>query len=111
MSLTKDLTNLMHGIGFLWLLLLLQTVFLLVRRQWLYSLLPAVLAALMWFVGATLLPYNLLAVLEAPYARASLDDVPEADAVVMPVEGHRGTDSERIVLRPFVGPNNSFNNS
>ena len=83
MSLTKDLTNLMHGIGFLWLLLLLQTVFLLVRRQWLYSLLPAVLAALMWFVGATLLPYNLLAVLELPYARASLDDVPEADAVVM----------------------------
>ena len=83
MSLTKDLTNLTHGIGFLWLLLLLQTAFLLVRRQWLYSLLPAAIAALMWFVGATLLPYNLLAALEVPYARASLDDVPEADAVVM----------------------------
>ena len=88
MSLTKDLTNLTYGIGFLWLLLLLQTAFLLVRRQWLYSLLPAALAALVWFVGATLLPYNLLAALELPYARTSLDDVPEADAVVMLGGGH-----------------------
>lgn len=83
MSLTKDLTNLTYGIGFLWLLLLLQTAFLLVRRQWLYALLPAAIAAFVWLVGATLLPYNLLAALELPYARASLDDVPEADAVVM----------------------------
>ena len=88
MTLTKDLTHLAHTIGFLWLLLLLQFVYLLVRRQWLYALLPAAIAALVWLVGATLLPYNLLASLEAPYARPSLDDVPEADAVVMLGGGH-----------------------
>lgn len=83
MTLTKDLTNLAHTIGFLWLLLLLQFLYLLARRQWLFSLLPAALAGFVWLVGATQIPYNLLATLELPHARASLDDVPEGDAVVM----------------------------
>ena len=88
MTLTKDLTNLAHTIGFLWLLLLLQFLFLLVRRQWRFSLLPAALAGFVWLIGATQIPYNLLATLELPYARTSLDDVPEADAVVMLGGGH-----------------------
>ena len=83
MTLTKDLTNLTTSIGFLWLLLLLQLIYLLVRRRWRLALLPAAIAGFVWLIGATQIPYSLIATLEIPHALTSLDDVPEADAVVM----------------------------
>ena len=88
MTLTKDLTNLTHSIGFVWLLLLLQMIHLLVRRQWRFALLPAALAGLVWLIGATQMPYTLIATLEIPHALTSRDDVPAGDAVVMLGGGH-----------------------
>jgi uncharacterized SAM-binding protein YcdF (DUF218 family) len=83
MTLEKELGSLTQSMGLLWSLLILQTIFLWLRRRWLLSLIPIGIAVLMSFIGCTQFTFNLVASLEAPYARGSLDDLPECDAVVM----------------------------
>ncbi|MCZ7634940.1 MAG: YdcF family protein [Verrucomicrobia bacterium] len=104
----KLLSDCLQPLAALWLGLVLLTLWRWGQRQWRLSLCPALLAALVWGIGATPLPATWLASLERPYAVVDTATGPPADAVVMlggmttPSEHdvfgfHFGGDADRVV--------------
>ncbi|MCX8107546.1 MAG: YdcF family protein [Verrucomicrobiae bacterium] len=79
----KILTPLTEPVGFLWFLLVIITIIRLWKRRPASALGPAVAAAVVYAIGGTRLPAQLLADLEIDYARTSVTDAAPADAVVM----------------------------
>jgi uncharacterized SAM-binding protein YcdF (DUF218 family) len=69
--------------GMIWLLCLLAAVVLLRRHKWSGAFVLILLALLQSFVGNTYVAKQLIATLEAPYARIQLSQLPAADAVVV----------------------------
>ncbi|MBI3417957.1 MAG: YdcF family protein [Verrucomicrobia bacterium] len=76
-------TPFLQPIGFVWLLQMLWTVYLLKRKRIREALFPAAMAALIWIIGGSPLPAYLIATLEEPYARPPGAEVPHRDVIVM----------------------------
>jgi uncharacterized SAM-binding protein YcdF (DUF218 family) len=89
MDIIRFLAPLGESIGFIWLLILLASVYLFWRRQWLGSFVTLLLAALIYVASGTPLPTVLLASMEKPYAVEDFKDIPFCDAVVVLGGGHR----------------------
>ncbi|MHB8522876.1 MAG: YdcF family protein [Limisphaerales bacterium] len=70
-------------IGLLWLLMLVATLGFVRKRRWSGALVLLLFAGVIYVIGGTPLPAQLMASLERPYARETWSDVPVCDAVVM----------------------------
>lgn len=77
------LMRLVGPLGLTFVFLVLSTVALLLKGRRKTAILPALLGALLYAIGATPLPVWLLASLEKPYAGVRAEGLPEADAIVM----------------------------
>jgi uncharacterized SAM-binding protein YcdF (DUF218 family) len=76
-------------IAMIWSLMLLATVLFLRKKRLGCAVVQLVLAGLIYAIGGTPWPSLLLASLERPYVRDTLNDVPAHDAVVMLGGDHR----------------------
>jgi uncharacterized SAM-binding protein YcdF (DUF218 family) len=81
-QLLHSLMFLSEPLGFAWGLLVLSASRTLWRRQFRLGAGLAAIALLMYVVGATSLPGTILATLERPHVRVSLEQVPPADAII-----------------------------
>ena len=73
----------LHPIGMVWFLLVLEAASLARRRRWQGAIYLGVLIVIIWVIGATPVPARLLASLERPYARSAQGEIPTCDAVFM----------------------------
>jgi len=83
------LSPLGYPVGFLWLVMVASTLFLLKRRNKLGAGLLGGLVILLWGMGTRGLTDGLIASLESPYVRGGVADLPKCDAVVMLGGGYR----------------------
>lgn len=81
-SFAKFFAPLASPLGFCWLLLVFLAAWLLKRRQWVAGGAGLGIAALMSLMGSRL-PAHLITILERPYLRESITNVPPTDAVVL----------------------------
>lgn len=75
--------QLVSPLGLTFVFLVLCAVVLLLKGRRKTAILPALLVILLYATGATPLSSRLLASLEKPYAGVRVEDLPEADAIVM----------------------------
>jgi uncharacterized SAM-binding protein YcdF (DUF218 family) len=94
MALFRFFAPLGELVGFLWLLTVMASGFLLLKRRYSGAIALAVLAFIATLFGSFDLPKRLLADMEKPYVRASLADLPECDAVVALGGGHEFSNHE-----------------
>lgn len=81
--LLRQLLLLIQPVGFVWLCLLVLTFVLAWRRLWRFAAATGALAALLFLVGSTDLPGAMLRSLEREFAGVKIEQLPEADAVVL----------------------------
>jgi uncharacterized SAM-binding protein YcdF (DUF218 family) len=82
-SVLRSLVPLIEPVGFVWSGLLLLTALLLRERRFRLGGALGSLALLVWIVGATAVPHELLASLERPWVGVHRERLPEADAIVV----------------------------
>jgi uncharacterized SAM-binding protein YcdF (DUF218 family) len=79
----RSLTHLAEPIGFVWLCLLVAVVLLWVKRIRKMAVFLFALAVLIYIVGSTSVPGDLLASLEQPFVVENLENIPVSDAIVV----------------------------
>ena len=82
-SVLRTLLPLLEPVGFVWSGLLLLTALLLREGRFRFATALGSLAVLVWVVGATAVPHELLASLERPWVGVNRARLPEADAIVV----------------------------
>ena len=82
-EIARALIPLVEPIGLVWLALMVLAALLWWKRQRVFAISAAGIAAFIFLIGATHLPDVLLESLEHPYIGVKLDALPQADAVVM----------------------------
>lgn len=80
---SRSLAPLVQPVGFLWLIISLACVVAVFRKRWGMATLTFVLNSLIYIIGATSIPIDLLASLESPYATNRITSLPRSDAIVM----------------------------
>ncbi|MBI3876584.1 MAG: YdcF family protein [Verrucomicrobia bacterium] len=88
---------LVHPAGLIWLLCVVAAIVLLLRKRRLAALCLGLVALLMSLLGGRAAVY-LVGWLEQPYVRATLDDVPQADAIVLLGGGYELTKNDVLGL-------------
>jgi uncharacterized SAM-binding protein YcdF (DUF218 family) len=78
-----QLIFLCEPVGLTWLMLLILTAWLALRRQFKPSLAAAFIVLFVTLIGSTGIPGKILGSLEKPYAGVRLDTLPTADAIVI----------------------------
>lgn len=97
-GLLKLLSPLVHPVGFGWFLLLVATGICLRRRQRLGAATCAAAAALIWILCQPWLTTPLIGHLERPWLNATLDQAPDADAVIVLGGGWRASRPDFVSL-------------
>lgn len=82
-SVLRSLLPLLEPVGFVWSGILLLSVLLLRERRFRFAAALGSLAVVVWVIGATALPHELLASLERPWVGVNRAHLPEADAIVV----------------------------
>jgi uncharacterized SAM-binding protein YcdF (DUF218 family) len=94
MEILRGLDPLSEPVGLLWLLQLGTAIALAWRRQWRCAGILAALLLVFSLVGSTSIARRLVAALERPYARASQQDLPSGDVVIMLGGSHRTSQND-----------------
>src|SRR5687768_11861894 len=79
----RQVLHLMEPVGFVWLCLLILTAALWWKRQRRFAVAAGFIALVVTVVGSTSLSGTLLGSLERPYVGVDIEQLPNADAIVL----------------------------